>query len=87
MTNQLHQCDRCSGMTVAVYDEVASPDDSGKDIVGRRCVNCGEYVDELILQNRGRQQGVAPFRIGLAQGRAPIHRSAPLSIHRRHTAA
>ena len=87
MTIQVHQCDRCGGMTVEVYDEMSSPDDTGKDVVGRRCVNCGAYVDELILQNRGRQQGITAFRSGLTKGRAPVHRSAPLSIHRRHKVA
>jgi hypothetical protein len=83
MTNQLRQCDRCSGMTVQVYDEVASPDDTGKDVVGRRCVNCGEYVDELVLQNRETQRGGAYFPFRSAKERSPMHRVPPIRIQRR----
>lgn len=83
MTTQLQQCDRCGGMTVAAYDEVASPDDNGKDVMGRRCVNCGEYVDQLVLQNRGTQQGTVPFPIRRAKRRTPTYRSVPLPVQRR----
>ncbi len=83
MSNHLHQCDRCGGMTVEAYDEAASPDDTGKDVMGRRCVNCGEYVDELVLQNRKSQRGGVYFPFRSAKERSPMHREPPLSIQRR----
>jgi hypothetical protein len=87
MTNPVHHCNRCGGMMVEAYDDLVSPDEIGTDLIGWRCVNCGDYVDELVLLNRGRQQGTAPFPIQLAKGRAPLHRSAPLSIQRRRVVA
>ena len=84
MRETLHQCVRCGGMTVEVYDEVASPDDIGKDVIGWRCVNCGDYVDELVLRNRGTQRGGgACISVRSPKERAPMHRMPPLSIQRR----
>jgi hypothetical protein len=87
MTKQLHHCDRCGGMMVEAYDDLASPNKGGTDVLGWRCVNCGDYVDELVLRNRGMQQGRATFPIRLAKARAPIRRSPPLSIQRRRAVA
>lgn len=38
-----------------VYDDLVSPNEMGTEVVGWRCVNCGDYVDELVLKNRGMQ--------------------------------
>ncbi len=87
MTTHVQHCNRCGGMMVEVYGDLMSPDEIGMDVVGWRCVNCGDYVDELVLKNRGMQQGTAPFPIRLVKGRAPLQRPAPLSIQRRRAVA
>ncbi|MDX2251355.1 MAG: hypothetical protein NW202_03630 [Nitrospira sp.] len=87
MSNHLHQCVRCGGTMVESYDDVASPDDIGKDVIGWRCVNCGDYVDELVLQNRGMQQGGAYISFRSVRERSPMHRVPPLAIHRRRAVA
>jgi hypothetical protein len=84
---RFHQCDRCGGTTVEVYADVASPDDTGKDVIGWRCVNCGDYVDELVLQNRGIQRGGVHFPIRSGKERSPMHRVPPLFIQRRRAVA
>ncbi|MBH0179574.1 MAG: hypothetical protein HP491_17380 [Nitrospira sp.] len=87
MTVHVCHCNRCGGMMAEVYGDLMSPDDMGMDVVGWRCVNCGDYVDELVLKNREMQQRTAPFPIRLAKERAPMQRSAPLSIQRRRVVA
>ncbi|MBH0197779.1 MAG: hypothetical protein HP494_19800 [Nitrospira sp.] len=80
-------CNRCGGMMAKVYGDLMSPDDMGIDVVGWRCVNCGDYVDELVLKNRGMQQRPPSFPTRLAKEREPMQRPAPLSIQRRRAAA
>lgn len=49
------RCARCRGLMVwdHFYDLL---DDSGNlRISGRRCVNCGNILDSLILQNKARR--------------------------------
>ena len=46
MTTHVQHCNRCGGMMVEVYGDLMSPDEIGMDVVGWRCVNCGDYVDE-----------------------------------------
>lgn len=49
------RCARCRGLMVwdHFYDLL---DDSGHlRISGRRCVNCGNILDSLILQNKARR--------------------------------
>ena len=87
MTTHVCHCKRCGGMMMEVYVDVMSPNERGADVLGRRCVNCGDYVDELVLQNRGMQQDTTPFPIRLAKGRAPLQRPSPLAIQRRRTVA
>jgi len=87
MTTQVHHCNRCGGMMVEVYADLMSPNEMGTDVVGWRCVNCGDYVDELVLKNRGMLQGTASFPIRLAKGRAPLQRPSPVAIQRRRTVA
>ena len=52
MRTQRDECQRCHGLMVECYSDVASPDYAGQDVIGRRCINCGEYVDRLVLLNR-----------------------------------
>lgn len=59
MRTQRDECQRCHGLMVECYSDVASPDYTGQDVIGRRCVNCGEYVDRLVLLNRWAQCGQA----------------------------
>lgn len=87
MTARVYHCNRCGGMMVEVYGDLMSPDGMGMAVVGCRCVNCGDYVDELVLKNREMQQRTASFPIRLAKGRAPLQRPAPLSIQRRRAVA
>lgn len=87
MTAHIYHCNRCGGMMVEVYGDLMSPDDRGMAVVGRRCVNCGDYVDELVLKNREMQQRTTSFPIRLAKERAPLQRPAPLSIQRRRAVA
>ena len=87
MTTHVQHCNRCGGMMVEVYGDLMSPDEIGMDVVGWRCVNCGDYVDELVLKNREMQQEPVSFPIRLAKGRAPMQRPAPLSIQRRRAVA
>lgn len=81
------QCERCGGMRVAIYDDVASPDDTGKDVIGWRCVNCGDYADELVLRNRGMQRGGVCISVRSPKERSPMHRVPPLLIQRRRAVA
>lgn len=60
MRTQRHECPRCHGMMVEAYSDLVSPDSAGNDMIGWRCINCGEYVDRLVLLNRWAQQGVPP---------------------------
>lgn len=87
MTTHVQHCNRCGGMMVEVYGDLMSPDEIGMDVVGWRCVNCGDYVDELVLKNREMQQRTASFPIRLAKERDPLQRPAPLSIQRRRAVA
>lgn len=52
MSMQKQECPRCHGLMVECYSDAASPDYAGQDVIGQRCVNCGEYVDGLVLLNR-----------------------------------
>jgi len=51
-------CPRCGGLLVT--DQCLDlQDDSGQfDFWGRRCVQCGEVIDPVILQNRRRKPPV-----------------------------
>lgn len=69
-------CPRCHGMMVETYSDVASPTHAGGDVIGLRCVNCGEYVDRLVLLNRWAQQGVPPLPLQLVGERLRLRTSA-----------
>lgn len=51
MRTQGQECARCHGLLVDTYSDVANSDDNERDAIGRRCINCGEYVDRLVLLN------------------------------------
>lgn len=65
-------CPRCGGLLVT--DQCLDlQDDSGQlDFWGRRCVQCGEVIDPVILQNRRRQ---LPVGRGANTGGSGILRS------------
>jgi hypothetical protein len=46
-------CWRCGGLLVA--EPCTDLWDNGKNLAVRRCVQCGEVVDQVILQNRQRR--------------------------------
>ena len=47
-------CPRCHGLMV--YDRVYGPEEIMLELPIWRCLNCGETVDPLILQNRLKQE-------------------------------
>lgn len=53
MAEQNGACPRCHGFMVPVilkgYERVVL---EGREWPGRRCVNCGEWIDPMILANR-----------------------------------
>ena len=51
------RCPRCKGLMVVEesFDSIAGGDQAGSLV--RRCVQCGEVVDPVILQNRQLQLG------------------------------
>lgn len=77
------QCCRCGGRTVEVYADVAGPDVTGRAVIGWRCVNCGDYVDDLVLQNRETQGGGVNSTFRSTKERSPMHRLPPLPVQRR----
>lgn len=56
------RCDRCRGLMIveASFDSIAGA--ARGDFLVRRCVQCGEVVDPVILQNRRSQLGNSPSR-------------------------
>ncbi len=63
-------CPRCGGLLV-IDQWLDLQDDGGQlDFWGRRCVQCGEVIDPIILYNRRRQ---------LTVGRGRNHRSPACS--------
>lgn len=82
MRSQRHECPRCHGLIVESYSDVASPTHIGHDVIGWRCVNCGEYMDRLVLLNRWAQQGVVSLQLQLV-GKSSPRRSSSRSIRRR----
>lgn len=87
MRTQRHDCPRCHGMMVEAYSDLASPDSTGNDMIGWRCINCGEYVDRLVLLNRWAQQGADPLQLQLVGRESSPRRSSSPSTRRRRAAA
>ena len=87
MRTQKHECPRCHGLIVEMYSDVASPDDEGHDVIGWRCVNCGEYVDRLVLLNRWAQQGIPSPLLYVMRRAAVPHRSRPVTNRQRQAVA
>ena len=54
-----HECRRCGGFLVsAFWTDLVSADE--REIAPRRCIQCGDIVDAVILKNRSiRQQSMA----------------------------
>jgi len=48
-----HRCPRCNGLMISEWSDDLS------DYAGRRCVQCGELIDPVILHNRWLQQAEA----------------------------
>ena len=46
------RCSRCDGFLVIVQDFDLLDNNGRQDFVARRCVQCGELVDPVILRNR-----------------------------------
>ena len=50
-------CPRCGGFMVWTFTDGLELGCEGEALVLRRCVNCGELLEEQILANRRRDQG------------------------------
>lgn len=83
MRMQRHECPRYHGMMVEDYSELLSPSDRGEDVFIWHRVNCGEYIDWLVLLNRWAQQRMSPFPFQLVRGEPAPPRSS-LRSSRRH---
>ena len=57
-------CVRCGGLLVTSFTAALERDVTGTPVTLRRCVNCGDCVDPLILANRGKGPGPAVTRVG-----------------------
>lgn len=75
MRNHARPCPRCHGMMVETYSDLLSPSDKGGDVFVWRWVNCGDYVDQLVLLNRWGQQDTLPPPLPLMRGPSTHHRS------------
>jgi len=51
------RCPRCSGLMVAEWCVDLS------DYSSQRCVQCGELIDPVIIQNRRLSSGITPKRV------------------------
>jgi RNase P subunit RPR2 len=51
------RCSRCAGLMVIEQSSDSLLGTSEADVVLRRCVQCGEIIDPVILQNRRSQFG------------------------------
>lgn len=81
MTNHAHRCRRCHGMMVEIYSDLLSPSDTGDAVFAWRCVNCGDYVDRDILQNRSAQSEGMLVRTSVMQHNALPRRLRPILAH------
>jgi len=45
----MNTCERCGGL---LDNERLREEESGQTVVSKRCINCGDIVDELILAYR-----------------------------------
>ncbi|MGE3978052.1 MAG: hypothetical protein AB7F94_10740 [Nitrospira sp.] len=51
------RCSRCTGLMVVEQSFDSMRGSSEADVLLRRCVQCGDIVDPVILQNRRSQRG------------------------------
>lgn len=49
-------CPRCGGLMVGEISEDALDLAGPSELSAWRCVQCGEFIDPVVLQNRRRQQ-------------------------------
>lgn len=87
MMEQSDRCIRCDGMMVEVYADLLSPSETGEDVIGRRCVNCGEYVDRQVLLNRSMGEQTTHPRPRLLGRRSMPRCARPVTVPRRTVAA
>ena len=80
-------CRRCGGMMVETYSDLLSPNERATDVLIWRCVNCGDYLDRLVLQNRWAQQIGSPAFRRLANRRSDPKHAPVAATHRQRTAA
>ncbi len=68
------RCARCEGLMVIEPCFDSTGDASHLDCLTRRCVQCGEVIDPVILQNRRRQIGNV---VGPAQEESKLEVGTP----------
>ena len=68
-------CHRCGGLMVWTFPDGLDLGCEGESLALRRCVNCGELLEEVILANRRRDQeakqqekSIPRFRYSQAKG-------------------
>ncbi len=86
MRTHRYTCTRCHGMMIETYSDLLSPDERGEAIFVWRCVNCGEYVDPLVLQNRWAEHGTPPPLLKPARRPVAYHRSRSMTVRQRQAA-
>ena len=75
-TNVLTVCPRCHGFMVQTYSDLLDLDDKGEHVFYWRCVNCGEYMDPQVRQNRAAARRRTRIRDGTLRRPVAIHYSA-----------
>jgi hypothetical protein len=50
-----NRCARCGGTMIEAYSDLLSPNNFGEDTFGWRCINCGNYLDRQVIENRSTQ--------------------------------
>ena len=87
MTKHTHPCRRCHGMMVKTYSDLLSPSDTGHAVFVWRCVNCGNYVDRDVLQNRLAEGEGMPVRTSVLPHNTLPRRLRPILAEHRMEAA
>lgn len=76
-----------SRLIMETYSDVASPIHTWHDVIGWRCINCGEYLDRLVLLNRWAQQGVGLLQLQWVERGLSPRRASARSTGQQHAAA
>ncbi|HLZ35581.1 MAG TPA: hypothetical protein VKP13_16355 [Nitrospira sp.] len=82
MVAQACGCHRCGGMMVETYADLISPTEIGEAVILWRCVNCGDYLDQQIIQNRTAREEATCLAHGSAQHRAIPRHARPVTVQR-----